>query len=210
VDRKTLTLEVLFELYVAHPYWPQRERVISIQKNSGMNRQKSEDKRQAALIAQCEREGLTLTEYHELQELAARQWYRLDNDDPASEIIIPRHQLAGCLVETIGKSTKNLRGQFTKDSFRHHVKLSDLRTGKTECDGVFDRYVKLETSNMRSRQVNEFISDFVASGTVSVADYVKVSDLKRLFAHAFAETGVGAARKMGYGRGELVTLEEAS
>lgn len=207
MNRKTLALEVMFKSYLAHPYWPERERVISIQKSSGMNRQKSDDKRQAALKAQCDKEGITIAEFLELEKRASRQWYRAD-DDPTSEIIIPRHQVAGCLVETIGRSTKNLRGHFTKDSFRHHVQLSDLRTGKFERDGVFDRYVKLETSNMRSRQVNEYISDFLASGTVNVDVDVKVSDLSRLFAHAFAEIGVGAARKMGFGRGDLITLNE--
>ena len=162
-----------------------------------MNRQKSDDKRQAALMTQCDREGISLVEYRELEQLAARPWYRVDNDDPTTEIVIPRHQVAGCLVETVGKSTKNLRGPFTKDSFRHQVQLTDLSTGKMQCDGLFDRYVRLETSNMRSRQVNEVINDFVASGTLTIAPHLKVSDLRRLFAHAFAETGVGAARDWG-------------
>ena len=209
MDRTVLILEVKFDSYLAHPYWPERERVITIQKVSGMNRQKSDDKRQAALMTQCDREGISLVEYRELEKLAARPWYRVDNDDPTTEIVIPRHQVAGCLVETVGKSTKNLRGPFTKDSFRHQVQLTDLSTGKMQCDGLFDRYVRLETSNMRSRQVNEVINDFVASGTLTIAPHLKVSDLRRLFAHAFAETGVGAARKMGYGRGTLITLEEA-
>lgn len=206
--RKTIRCQIAFESYIAHPYWPERERVISIELKSGVNRLKLEDKKEAALKSQCEKEGITLADYREFIEKAARQWYRRDNDDVDSPIVIPRHQLAGCLVETIGRTPKAVHGKYNADSFRHHVRLSDFITDRTAADGVFDRYVKLEGSNKRDHQQNETIKTFVAEGTLSVPSDTKAEDLKRLVAYAVCEVGVGASRKMGYGFGEIVEFEE--
>ncbi len=78
---------------------------------------------------------------------------------------------------------------------------------RTAADGVFDRYVKLEKSNMRNRQRNEFIENFTATGTVSIPSDVKVEDVRRLLEYAIEDIGVGASRKMGYGRGVVVSLD---
>lgn len=210
--RKTINIGIIMDAYIAHPYWPERERVIRIQRNSGMARQKTDEKRDAALKAQLGKEGVTMEEYHELVKKAARQWYT--NAD--GKIIIPRHQLAGAFVQTVGTSPKALRGAFEKDSFRSVVQVGDFVTEKTAPDGVFSRYVKLETSNMRSLQENEFIGncsmasvfgkEFPAVGTLSIpedADEKFVGTLKRVFIAALGEVGIGAARKMGFGRGVL-------
>ena len=129
-----------------------------------------------------------------------------------SEIIIPRHQLAGCFVEAVIGAPANVRGEYHKDSFRHHVRLSDFSTGKQKCDGVFSRYVKLETSNMRSLQESEYIEQFSACGTIEVdPDFTekRLEGLRRLLDYALQECGCGSSRKMGYGRGVLDTLEIA-
>ncbi len=194
------------ESYIAHPYWPAKDDVISIQKTSGMNRCRSEDKRAQALKGQLTKQGLTMDEYKALVVESQRPWYRLDDDDPDSEIVIPRHHLAGALVQTVLNVPKSVRGKFTADSFRHLVRLSDFSTEKSEHDTIFDRYVKLETSNQRSRQQNYVIEHFEATGTIEVIKDVKVEDFRRLLAVALEDTGVGAARKMGYGRGEVVSL----
>jgi hypothetical protein len=194
------------EKYIAHPYWQEREEVIRIQRDSGMNRQKSDEKRMAALKAQLNKVGSSLEQYRELEKRAERQWYRTDSKDDGA-IVIPRHQLAGCLVEAVGRAPRNLRGRFDKDSFRHLVQMSDFVTDKTASDGVFDRYVKLEKSNMRSRQRNEYVESFTAKGTVSIPSDVKVEDVRRLLEYAIEDIGVGASRKMGFGRGVVVSLD---
>lgn len=207
--KKYIEVSIHFDKYIAHPYWPEREMVIKIQKDSGMSRQKSDDKREAALSNQLKKLGLNMDDYRALQKAAERQWYRVDSGDDNSEIIVPRHHLAGCLVQTVGTATKNLRGKFTKDSFRSLVEISDFRTGKFKSDGKFDRYVKLEASNMRSHQVNDYIEDFVATGTFRVSDSVNVDDLRRILESGVETVGVGASRKMGYGRGEVVSFDLA-
>jgi hypothetical protein len=205
--RTTLNCELMMDHYIAHPYWPEREELIRIQRDSGMNRQRSDEKRAAALKAQLDKAGLTMEDYRALERRAAREWYREDSVKDTGRIVIPRHQLAGCMVEAVGRAPKNLRGPFDKDSFRSMVQLSDFVTDRTDKDGVFDRYVKLEKSNMRNHQVNPFIQTFTATGTVSIPTDVKAEDLRRLLDYAVGEIGVGASRKMGYGRGMVVSLQ---
>lgn len=192
--------------YIAHPFWDARNRVIEIEKKSGVNRQKSDEKRQAALKAECEKQGCTLADYERMKIEAAEQWYRKTD----RRIYIPRHQVAGSIVQTIGESPKALRGLFTKDNFRALVEIGDFETNLTEPSGVFARFVKLEGSNQRSFQTNEFIGryldegePFQAVGTVS-CDEKQVQTVKALLTAAVERVGIGAARKMGFGRGSVL------
>lgn len=206
---KATTIHVTLHMinYIGHPYWPERETIITIQKDSGMARQKSDEKRALALNTQLKKVGLTPEDYEKLVALANRQWYRVDCLDEESEIIIPRHHLAGACVQTIGVSPKTLRGSYDKDNFRSLVQISNFTTGKTTTDTKFDRYVKRETGNMRAHEVNDVIQNFTAKGTLTMIGGEKPDVLKRLFEHTIEITGVGACRKMGYGRGEVTAWE---
>lgn len=203
MKRQTIKVTVNLESYIAHPYWPEREETIAIERNSGMNRQKSEEKRQTALLSELDKRGIEFSEYEEMKARAERPFYRVNNDDESSPIVIPRHHIAGAFVETLAKSPKNLRGPYDKDNFRHLCRISDWVTNKTEADGVFDRYVKLDTSNMRNRQQNPYIKNVTCSGTLEILETHKPEDVQRLLRAAIELWGVGACRKMGYGRGEI-------
>jgi len=205
---KLTTIKVTLHMhnYIGHPYWPERETLITIKKDSGEARQKSDEKRALAITTQLKKVGMTKEEYEQLILKANRQWYRKDNDDPNSEIIIPRHHIAGACVQTIGVSPKALRGGYDKDNFRSLVQISDFTTGKTQSDGIFDRYVKRD-GNMRAHEVNDYIEDFTAEGTLKMFDTEKPDVLQRLFEHTIEITGTGACRKMGYGRGEVIAWE---
>jgi hypothetical protein len=191
--------------YIAHPFWPARNRVIEIEKKSGVNRQKSEDKRQAALKAECQRQGYTIEQYEQFKVEAAEQWYRHDG-----KIMIPRHQMAGALVQSIATAPKALRGNFDKDNFRALVQMGDFVTDLTKSAGVFGRFVKLEGSNQRSWQENDFIGryldngkPFEAVGVIVCTDPKTVDTVKALLQKAVETIGIGAARKMGFGRGTI-------
>ena len=201
-------IQIVLEMtnYIAHPFWPARNTCIEVEKKSGVNRQKSDEKRAAALKAECSRQGITYERYLELRKEAAEQWYRF----PDGTIYIPRHQLAGAIVQTIGSAPKALRGQFDRDNFRALIHLGDFATDRTEPDGVFARFVKLEGSNQRSFQENEYLGcyldkgePFHATGTIAVADAKQSDTVKALLAAAVEMTGLGAARKMGFGRGRI-------
>ncbi len=205
---EVIRVDLRFNNYIAHPFWPARNRVIEIEKKSGVNRQKSEEKRVAALKAECSRQGYTYEQYLQFKVDAAEQWYR--REDRA--IYIPRHQLAGALVQMIGSAPKALRGGFDKDNFRALVQIGDFVTNCKEASGVFGRFVKLDGTNQRSWQENEYIGryldtgePFMASGTIAVADQKAADTVKALLTAAVALVGVGAARKMGFGRGAIAT-----
>jgi len=204
---KPITVKLLMNNYIAHPFWPARNKCIEIEKKSGVNRQKSDEKRVAALKAECSRQGCTYEQYLEFRLQAAEQWYR----GADGTIYLPRHQLAGAIVQTISSAPKALRGQFDRDNFRALIQLGDFSTDRKKPDGMFSRFVKLEGSNQRSFQENEYIGmyldvgePFEATGTIAVADAKQGDTVKALFAAAVETIGVGAARKMGFGRGTIV------
>lgn len=199
---KKYQITLQMQSYIAHPFWPARNICIEVEKKSGVNRQKSEDKRIAALKAECQKQGITYEQYLEYRKQAAEEWYRKGPD-----IMIPRHQMAGALVQAIAGAPKALRGLFSKDNFRALVQIGDFVTDRRERSGVFDRFVKLEGSNQRSRQANEYIGvyldegePFTASGII-VCEEKQAETVKSLLAEAVQNIGVGAARKMGFGRG---------
>jgi hypothetical protein len=106
-----------------------------------------------------------------------------------------------------------LRGNFTKDNFRALVQIGDLETDRKEKSGVFGRFVKLEGSNQRSWQENEYIGQYLdagepfsARGVLSIpnGDDKTEQTVKSLFVATVKNIGVGAARKMGFGRGEVL------
>lgn len=199
-------VELLMTNYIAHPYWPARNLCIDIEKKSGINRQKSDEKRKAALEAECQKRGMTMADYHAAQVQAAEPWYRSNGSESA--IVIPRHQIAGAIVQVISSAPKALRGGFDRDNFRALVQISDFVTERTGSDGKFERFVKLEGSNQRSWQVNDFLGEyldngepFLAKGTVAAGDAKALETVKMLFDKAVGEVGIGASRKMGFGRG---------
>ena len=204
---KPISVKVRMNNYIAHPFWPARNTCIEIEKKSGVNRQKSDEKRMAALKAECTRQGYTHEQYLAFREQAAEQWYKKAD----GMIYIPRHQLSGALVQVIGSSPKALRGQFDRDNFRALVQIGDFGTDRTKADGKFSRFVKLDGSNQRSWQENEYIGcyldagePFVAQGTIAVADQKASDTVKALLTAAVELVGIGAARKMGFGRGVIV------
>lgn len=203
-----IEIRILFMNYIAHPFWPETNACIEIEKKSGANRQKSDDKRKAAIEAECERQEVTYEHYLEMKQLSKRQFYQRED----GRIYIPRHQMSGALVQTIGGAPKSLRGPFTKDNFRALVQIGDFETELTERSGTFSRFVKLEGSNQRSFQQNDFIGHYLDAGepfecagivNLPVSDEKTEQVVKSLFNVAVRDIGVGAARKMGFGRGEI-------
>jgi hypothetical protein len=207
---KTIKISLLMTNYIAHPFWPAKNACIEIEKKSGVNRQRSDEKRLAALKAECSKQGTTYEKYLEMKASSEEQWYRLSEGC----IYIPRHQLAGAFVQAVGNAPKALRGAFDKDNFRALVQIGDFNTNKKEADGVFTRFVKLDGSNQRSLQSNEYLGvyldtgePFEASGMISVADVKTAETAKAVIAHSIEFIGVGAARKMGFGRGIVKSWE---
>lgn len=190
--------------YVAHPYWPEREILINLQKGSGVNLARTDEKRAQRLAEHLKRKGISMEEYHALEEAANREWYTAAN----GEICIPAHQLYGCLIEATNHLSASQR-PCPPESFRHFLGLSDLwHTGKQCADGVFVRLVQPKNgsgqplSNQRSLRQNAYIADFLATGILRwhEGDIHRPEELPDFVAWAGQRVGVGACRKMAYGR----------
>lgn len=203
---KTLKVVVHFDDYIADPYWPERNTVIDIQKKSGMSRARSDDKRAQALSSYLKKEGITMEEYQRLCETADRKWYRLNPDDQTTEIVIPRHQFSSALVQAVASAPAGSR--FPADDLRSKLRLGTFRTGKFKHDCTFERYIKPKESGQRRFQSNEVIKDFDATGTLQTI--YDEDAVKHLMDHACFFVGIGAARKMGYGRGRVLSCEAVS
>lgn len=191
------------EKFIADPYWPEREELINIQKNSGMNRARSEQKREENLKEYLRRNGYTLEQYAELERLARRPFYTADD----GHIIISSHQMYGCLIQAASILSASQR-PCEPENLRHVLRVSAFVTPKTRADGVFKRLVMPKSgtgqplSNQRALRMNDFIADFEATGTIGFFpdDVRNADELPDFVAYAGQRIGVGASRKMGCGR----------
>jgi hypothetical protein len=205
----TYKLEFKLDLYIAHPYWPEQDELIDIQKKSGLNFVRSEDKRESRLREYLKKMDLTMDHYRRLENLSSREWYRCDGEK--SPIIIPRHQMSGALVQATATAPSGSR--WSQDQLRSLILVGDMASKKTKADGEFVRYVMPKDgrgqpiSNQRRLTKNEHLKDTHFAGTVTFRDDLKPQAVEDLFRHALENIGIGACRKMGYGRGKIVRFE---
>lgn len=196
--------------YCAHPYWPAREKVINIQKESGTKRARSETKRIQALRDYLDSKDMTTEYYEDLVKQADRQFYTTaDMFDPQghepNEIVIPGHQWYGALANASFVATKSIR-VCTAEQIRTELHVGDLFTGKTKGDGLWERFVVVKLgvgtklSNQRALRSNEYIKDFSAPLTISFNDEIDYKKVANFMAWCGREIGVGASRKLGWGR----------
>ena len=187
--------------YIGHPYWPEMEKLINIQKGSGVNRARSEDKRAKTLKAYLDTHGLTMEDYRALEVAAARPFYTR----PDGEIVIPAHHLHGLMAMTASLAPGSIR-LARPDQVRNLVEWSDLRTGKMKPDGVWERFATVSSgtgqrlSNQRGFPSNAYIQDVHATGTLRLTNPESQKKVREFTAWGGEEVGVGASRKMGWGR----------
>jgi len=196
--------------YIGHPYWPEREKLINIQKESGINRARSLDKREKALRAYLDSRGLTQDDYRALEAKANRQFHT----DASDHIVIPAHHLHGMIAQGAAQAPGSIR-LASIGQIRTVIEFSDFVTDKTKPDGVWDRFVTVKSgtgqalSNQRGLRSNEYIADFTASGSVRLVNDEAEKKAKEFVAYIGREIGVGASRKLGWGRFELVEWRAA-
>ena len=98
---------------------------------------------------------------------------------------------------------------------RSRFVVTPWTTGKTQEDGVFERFATVASgtgqklSNQRGLRVSKYIENFVAEGKVSFeADYVDAKTFRAALEWGGAFVGIGASRKMGSGRFKLASFEQ--
>lgn len=189
-----------FVNYLSNPYWTEKGRVITIMTQSGTNKQRTNEKREQALTAWLQKIGMTKEAFDILQQYGNREWHL----NGQGCIVLPRHQICGGLVQTVRTQPKALRGAYDEDSFRAVVQVSDFVTDRKPVDAkIYSREVCPDPrkSTQRQHQEHPYLENFDAYGHVIVRAGQKLGDLGRIMEHTINTVGIGAARKMGYGRG---------
>ncbi len=204
--RYTATIEITD--YVCNPYTIEVYKVIQIQKESGVNRARSEAGRASALSAYLANIGMTLAEYEKLCQDAKDPVER--NEEGAH--IVPSEKVASMLV--CANDVLPRAQQFTaRGQERSRIATSDM-TLVYDAEDVYqwERFaVVTQGSGAKASNQRGLRSDMVlgrATGTVSFEfsdQYVDPGKLQRALAYAGEHVGIGASRKMGKGRFTVVT-----
>jgi len=166
-----------------------------------MMRARSEANRRRALEAYLRSLTLTYEDYCDLERVARRPFYVSDT----GRIYLPAVRLLDCLVNACASAPARLR----IPNLRVALRPTDFVTTKTAPDGVWERFVVVtgaqgKLSNQRGFRSNAYIEQFTATGTIAHdPELVRPEAILALLAYAGREVGIGASRKMGWGRFRL-------
>lgn len=207
---ETYSISLSFDRgYIADPYWPELAKLIDVQKNSGMNRAKSTANRRKALEEYLNGAGMTLADYERLEALSKRPFY-VDDD---GMIVVPENHVMSFLVATCSEARAANR-PCQPEQVRSRFIATPWKTGKAQADGVWERFATVSAgtgqklSNQRGLRASKFIEKFTATGTIKFdADFVDPKTLEKAIGWGGQFVGIGASRKMGWGR---FTLESFS
>jgi len=216
-----INLAIDVHSYIAHPYWPERERVINITKESGLNRARSAQNRRKALEEYLRGEGMTLADYDALVEAADRQFYV----DDAGCVVIPKRHVDGMLVATCDK-IRSAGKPCPPDMVRTVLRASGWQTTLTPDDaGWWTRYAVVSAgtgarlSNQRALRRNAYLGaeppsevdarkPIEATGTLDInPEMVRPEVLRKALDWAGEWIGIGASRKMGWGRFTVTSFD---
>jgi hypothetical protein len=203
-------IEVELKSYIAHPYWPEREKLINIIKESGVSRARTTESRARALDGYLRSKGMTREDYDRLEKLADRPFYTDDND----LIVVPALHVTSMIVNAVRQASASVR-PFKAEQARSLMRATSWNTDRDAPDGTWERFVVLtggtgmKLSNQRALRVNEYIGSppdaeaqepVLAAGRLFLAPGVNPAKMYDLLSYAGSEIGIGAARKMGWGR----------
>jgi hypothetical protein len=204
-------IKVSIRGYIAHPYWPAREKVINIVKESGMSRARSAVNRRAALEQYLKTHDMTPADFEDLEAEAERPFYA----DGEGRIIVPALHVTSMLVATCDTISAAAR-PMPADQVRSLVTVSPWTTTLTGADGTWERFAVVtggtggRLTNQRALRSNAYIGALPedtaapgvpASGTITLdPGMVRPAVLEEALRYAGRYIGVGASRKMGWGR----------
>lgn len=195
--------------YVAEPFRPEMSEYINVTKESGMNRARSTANRRKALEEHLISIGRDLA-WFEALERRAKEPYDFDAD---GFIIIPRRNVAAFLVATCD-TLRSASRPCPPDQVRSRIGFTPLTTDKRQGDGVYSRFATVtagtgaKLSNQRALRESHYITDFTAVGTLTFSpEFVDPDTLRKAIEWGGRHVGMGAARKMGWGRFGLVGFD---
>lgn len=207
---QTYEIDLHFEQrFIGHPYWPEMNSVINIQKSSGMNRARSEANRRKALEEHLRQNDMTLADYEELVKLSQRPFHV----NSKGRIFIPSSQFLSFMYSVCDEARSAYR-PCNPDQVRARFLVSDFVTNRKKPDGVWERYAEVrlgsgqKASNQRALRSNSYIENFVATGTIEFDEQtVDPATVQNALLWGGKFVGIGASRKMGHGRYRLARFE---
>lgn len=205
-----LKVTILLNDLIYQPYTDARAEVITIRKTCGVDRARSETKRKLCLEQGLAKEGMTMADWEALNKEADTLWKEVDGKPS-----IPRHWISGMLVAAISTLPKSARYGLTPENLRIHCRILGnwLVTSQTEVEN-FTRAIRNEASNQRRLQTDRVFEDVTLEGQISIippddaTPEDVITNYRRIFDYALRNNGLGGARKMGYGRGKVVTIAQ--
>lgn len=200
--------------YIANPYWPEQYQLIEITKKSGANRARSSANARKALEEHLSSIGMSFADYERLQTRAARPFRREDDSgDNGSGCIIIAH--VDSFLVHVASVVRAAQRPCPPEQVRSVMRIEPWLTDKVEPDGIWERYVVVSAgtgaklSNQRGLRTSSYIRDFDAEGQVDIDQaYVKPSVLEQAIRWGGSNLGIGASRKMGWGRFTLTKWYE--
>jgi hypothetical protein len=187
--------------YICNPFTPAKSQMVTIEKESGVRRLRSDDKIEQALLNYLTNAGLKLEDYYRIVKEAQQEWIK--NDE--GHIIIPQLQIEAAMRESSKKIPKAMK--IDGNWIGSIIQVSDFVTPRKECDKKFARMVKIKDakgiplSNEPRETVNEVIREFEAVGTVIFdTNDVKLGTVLDFLMYVGKYNGVGSARGLGFGR----------
>ena len=208
---KTLSLTVHLDNYIGHPYWPEMARLVDITKQSGMSRTRSAANARKALEEHLKTQGMTLDDYERIKALAERPFYTLDGE--GSAIIVPELHVTSMIV-AVSDTIRAAGRPIPPDQVRAVLKATAWVTDKTAPDGVWERFAVVSSgtgaklSNQRGFRSNPYIQDVTATGSIDIhPEMVRPEVLRAALEWGGQHIGIGASRKMGWGRFQVVQFQ---
>lgn len=216
------SLKIKVLSFVGDPYWPQRAQVINITKESGMARARSTANRRKALEAYLSENNLTLADFERLEQEAEYPFHL--NDD--GFVVFPKHMVDGMLTAACTMARAAQRPcppEQVRVLLRSSPWISDRRPEEAL---DWQRYVVVSSgtgaklSNQRALRTNKYLGDqppgdlpttapVLATGRLELdQSMVKPEVVQRLLDWAGQRVGIGASRKMGWGRFQLLEFEK--
>lgn len=213
-----INLEINLHSYIGHPYWPEMERLVNITKESGMSRARSSANRRKALEEYLRAENMTLAQYEELEKLANRPFYT----DAEGRIVVPARHVEGMLVtmcNTARAANKPCPADMVRTVLRPTMWQTELRPDDAL---MWERYAVVTSgtgaklSNQRGLRRNQYVGahppadcvptkEVIAVGNLDLnEEMVKPEVLHKTLQWAGEWVGIGASRKMGWGRFEVI------
>jgi len=216
-------VEINLHSYIGSPYWAEMAQLIDIEKQSGMRRARTEANARKALEEHLERTGMTLVDYEELKGLAHRPWHV----NEGSWIYIPQARVQSLWV-SICTTIRAAGRPVPPEQVRTALDVSSWVTNITPAEAATWKRFAVVTSgtgaklsNQRGYREDQVIGarppvegvahtvPVTATGSMAVdEEMVKPAVLKDALVWGGQRVGIGASRKMGWGRFEVKKFDQ--